>query len=60
MAISHKNFSKLFKIGKYIYTFGQKGSNQHNYINHIMGPTLPPHLRFCRSHCKQKRITQHD
>jgi hypothetical protein len=42
---------KLFKKGKDIYTFGQKGSNPHHYINHITGPTsilpkIQPRLFF--------------
>ena len=34
----------------------EKVYNNHHENDHISGPTLPPHLRFCRSHCKQKEI----
>jgi hypothetical protein len=45
---------------KNTYVHVAKVYNNHHESDHISGPTLPQHLRFCRSHCKQKEVTPRD
>ena len=53
--LSSNSPKRSFKKMKNTYIHMGKVYNNRHKNGHISGPTLPPHLRFCRSHCKQKR-----
>jgi hypothetical protein len=51
-----KFFKNLLQNMKKTYVHSTKVSNNCHKTDHIPGPILPPHLRFCRSHCKKKKL----
>ena len=58
--LSSNSPKRSFKKMKNTYIHMEKVYNNRHENDHISGPTLPPHLIFCRSHYKKNEIALYD